>query len=76
MASELQAVMAMDRSIVGHRQMRAKYLRLFPSDTLLKYRLGGRVWEMFLFSEADRNSRLLVSASHPLNPLLSAMTQG
>ena len=53
----LQALAALHEGLIGRRETRMCYMRLFPSDVLLKHRLGRKVWEMYATSEADLAAR-------------------
>ena len=48
---------ALDQGLIGRRETKICYMRLFPSDVLLKHRLGAKVWQMYAMSEADLASR-------------------
>ena len=52
-----QALAALHEGVIGRREARLCYVRLFPSDVLLKHRLGPKVWQMYATSEADLAAR-------------------
>lgn len=41
---------------MGSRQLSAKFLDIFPSDTILETRLGASIWEMFRTTESQYSS--------------------